>query len=548
MEASPTSLVIGDNGSGKSTLIDALTFACFGRPYRKVKKKTELINTINQKDLMVTLQFRRGKSTYLVERGLSPNVFNVYKNGKKVPSLASVTESQKDFEENHLGLSYRSFCQVVVIGSATYTPFMKLSASDRRKLIEDLLDLQILAQMNDIVSRKRKQAVDLLRTTQQNISLAETELRLLTNAQSSLEDKDRTRIVDIDSKITLIETDIKVIEEEYLELVEKTQKIKKSTKSSLDKVKASKDEAQKNLYAIENNLKTISETYKFFKDNTVCPTCTHDLEEDFRSGKLNSLSSEQNILEKDMISQQSSIETFDADIESLETLMTKIEKMAMKAITLKSNKDAKQDQLKDLLDEKEKILDTSSEGPDASDIASKEQDLLAMQNKKQTLTSMKTTLEEASRSLKDDGIKAMVISQYIPILNNKVNFYLETLDFFAKFELNENFEETIRARHIDDRTYDSFSEGEKQRISLALLFAWRDIARMKQSLNTNLLILDETFDSSIDGEGIEGLIEILSTLKDENVMVISHREVDDSNFDRTVKFTKDKNFTEVVFS
>ena len=541
-----TNLVIGTNGSGKSTMLDALTFALFNKPFRKINK-SQLINTTNEKDTLVEVEFSVNSRDYLVRRGIKPNIFDIEVNGEALHRQADDRSNQKILEENILKVNYKSFTQIVILGSSTFVPFMQLTGSNRREVIEDLLDIRIFSTMNALMRDKmrvQREGLKTLSLRKDNIQdkmvmqknfMAELDAQRKTGIQSSKE-KIKLHTSEVD---TLLESnEIKTID--VSKLIEEQEKVTGASKK-LKKLNTLKGK-------LSNKVTTITKEHKFFSDNTVCPTCTQGIEEDFRlnriadaKNKAKELQSGYKELEDAIQKEEERERQFTQLAQEISTLNndisqnnTKISGFQRQIRDLESEIQTITDQLQNRNTEHEKLAEFKANLKDTIDELSDQRDQL-------------NHYDFAYSLLKDDGVKTKIIKKYIPVINQQVNRYLQLMDFYINFHLDEEFNETVKSPIHEDFSYASFSEGEKMRIDLALLFTWREVARIKNSVNTNLLIMDEVFDSSLDGFGTEEFLKIIKfVIKDANIFVISHKSDLHDKFDNVIKFDKVKGFSRIV--
>jgi len=545
LQNSRTTLVVGQNGAGKSTMLDAISFGLFGKPHRNINKP-QLVNSINGKHSVVEVEFSIGKNEFKVVRGISPGKFEIWKNDQMINQSSHAKEYQRILEQNILKLNHKSFHQVVVLGSSSFVPFMQLPAHHRREVIEDLLDINIFSKMNTLLKEQNNTLKENIRQVSYEIDIAKTrieaqakyikEVQILTKA--NVESKN----VSINSKQAEIEQ--RIDQNEAL-----TQKIEHNQGDITSRIKKFTDK-QTALVQYQAQFKqqmaTVAKDARFYEENESCPTCEQSISEDLRGSKLSESKAKAKELKEamDRIVAESS-----AVSKSLEEANTSLSELHDWQNTLLSNTK----EVARLQSEIDSLRDEIS-GTAVSDLKAAQAELDTYQADQRGLQERKLELGEQqayntviSEMLKDTGIKTKIIKQYLPVINTLVNRYLQVLDFFVHFDLNESFEEKIRSRHRDDFTYDSFSEGEKQRIDLSLLFTWRQVAKMKNSIATNLLILDETFDSSLDADGVDNLLKILYTLPDDtNVFVISHKgEILEGKFENKLEFYKDKNFSKL---
>ena len=528
-------------------MLDALSFGLFGKPYRNINKP-QLINSINNKDCIVEVEFSIGPNTYKVVRGIKPNVFQIHRNGDLMNESSHAKEFQKMLEQNILKLNHKSFHQIVVLGSSSFIPFMQLAGGHRREVIEDLLDINIFSKMNGIIKDNINNLKEKVRDTDHQIDIVKTKIDVQRKYIRDIKNLNEEKIYEKQTEIKAQENTIEQIELENEEIQETLQTTYDQTEESLRMASESLNRSRTDATGLKKDIATLVKESKFFDDNDVCPTCTQQITEDIKHEK------KAEITKKAKEVQESYQEVNDQIITGQE-LVNNLQEQNKKSLDLQGllrDNNTKIDMSRRLISRLEKEISETSASKDNIKQASK--DLDEYIDEKDDLITKKLELAEEfdysniiADMLKDTGIKTKIIKQYLPVMNKLVNQYLQTLDFFVHFELNESFSETIRSRHRDSFSYDSFSEGEKQRIDLALLFTWRQIAKMKNSVATNLLILDETFDSSLDNDGVENLFKIIHTLgEDTNVFVISHKgEILDGRFKSKMEFYKDKNFSKM---
>ena len=545
---SKSTLVIGQNGAGKSTMLDAISFALFGRAHRNITK-SQLINSINNKNCEVEVKFTIGKSKFRVLRGIKPNIFEIWKNGDMINQSSHSKEYQKILEQNIIKLNHKSFHQIVVLGSSSFIPFMQLSAQHRRDVIEDLLDINIFSKMNTILKEKNLEVKNKLKENAHQIDLIKNSLDSQRKYIRDITQINEDEIRDRNRKIDELHDEIQLLNtkngEHSLFLEENSAIITSKLKEYNDK----KTSILHNKSTMESQIKSIVKDSKFYEDNDNCPTCSQPIEPEFKKQKIHECKVEATSIKTqydNMLSESQEV------LDLIDEWNTKAEEIRNRQSEINGNNktiESLQNQVNKTHGEIEKL--TSREG----DLGKANEELQNMMNDRDTFLEDKLTLNEElayngvmGELLKDTGIKTKVIKQYVPVINKLVNQYLQVLDFFVHFNLDESFNETIRSRHRDAFSYDSFSEGEKQRIDLALLFTWRQIAKMKNSVATNLLLLDETFDSSLDHDGVENLMKILHTLDNStNVFVISHKgEILDSKFKEKLEFVKERNFSKLI--
>ena len=543
LETARTNLIVGSNGAGKSTILDALTFSLFARPFRKISKSM-LVNSINEKDCVAEIEFRIGKIEYKVIRGMKPSKFEIYCNGQAWNQDSSQLEQQKNFEANVLKMNYKSFTQIVVLGSSTFVPFMKLPGGQRRDIIEDILDIQVFSTMNVLLKDKMRGNNEELRDIDYQLDLLKDRIELQKQHMFSLEKKTQEEIDRKKEKINEYKnTELQGAEEVTI----LTEQICKLNKEMQDYSKSSEKLSKLNTYLIKltHKLNTCKKEHKFFEDNHVCPTCTQELSEEFRTEKLEAGQTkvdEMNVgyddLQKAIGDEQKRYDKFNELSTEVNNINTTISQTNFQLLTIRKQIDSLQDEIKEL------------EGSTPDKKAEYDKLQLLVSNKKESskqhadLKKDRDVLTTAGQLLKDNGIKTRIIKTYLPTMNKLINDFLQRMEFYVNFTLDENFDEIIKSRYRDVFSYDSFSEGEKARIDIALLLTWRSIAKLKNSVDTNLLILDEIFDGSLDQSGTSDLGWILRNF-DENtkVYVISHKQGLDDKFDRTITVNKDKNYS-----
>ena len=543
LRASKTNLIIGSNGAGKSTILDALTFSLFGKPFRKINKPM-LVNSINEKDLVTEIEFSIGKKEYKVIRGVKPNLFEIYCNDQLWNQESSLVEQQKNFENNVLKMNYKSFTQIVVLGSSTFVPFMRLPLAQRREIIEDILDIQVFSTMNVLLRDKVRENNEDIKTLDYEIHLVSEKIDLQKKYMLELEKKTKEEITRKENKIAELLGDENTQHQEIARLsseVEKHSKEMEAVSTSTSKLK----KLNTFLIKVQGKLKTCKKEHEFFEKNHVCPTCTQDLSEEFRDEKLESGKTK---VEEMLVGYNDILSAIGEE----EVKFNKFTEMSSQVMSINNSISQSNFQIaslrKTISDIESEIKELEGSNPDKKAEFVKLEGLV--KDKKQlggTLAENRKdrdTLLVASQLLKDNGIKTRIIKTYLPAMNQLINQYLQSMDFYVNFTLNENFEEIIKSRYRDVFSYDSFSEGEKSRIDIALLLTWRSIAKLKNSVDTNLLILDEIFDSSLDQQGGMDLSWILRNFDDNsNIYVISHRENLDGKFERTITAEKEKNFS-----
>jgi len=543
LQTSKTNLIIGSNGAGKSTILDALTFSLFGKPFRKINKPM-LVNSINEKDCLTEIEFSVGRKEYKVIRGVKPNKFEIYCNDQLWNQESTLVEQQKNFEANVLKMNYKSFTQIVVLGSSTFVPFMRLPLAQRREIIEDILDIQVFSTMNVLLKDKVRENNEEIKTLDYQIHLLEEKIDLQKKYMLELEKKTKEEITRKENKISELLLDENNFHNEIARLSSEVQKHSEDMKEVANSTTKLK-KLNTFLLKIQSKLNNCKKEHDFFADNHVCPTCTQELDEDFRQEKIDEGANELNKM-------NTGVEDLLLEIakeEEREHKFTKLSDQVMQLNASISQSNFQITSIKKIISDIEgEIKELQGTNPDKKAEFVKLEGLV---NDKKSLNSElanskkdRDVLTTASQLLKDNGIKTRIIKTYLPAMNQLINQYLQRMDFYVNFTLDENFEEIIKSRYRDVFSYDSFSEGEKSRIDIALLLTWRSIAKLKNSVDTNLLILDEIFDSSLDQQGGMDLSWIIRNFDDNsNVYVISHRENLDGKFDRTLTAVKEKNFS-----
>jgi DNA repair exonuclease SbcCD ATPase subunit len=546
LDGNTNTLIVGENGSGKSTMLDALCFGLFGKPFRNINKP-QLLNSINQKDCIVEVEFNTSNKSYKIVRGIKPNKFEIYQNGDLINQDAAVRDYQEFLEKFILKLNYKSFTQIVTLGSASFTPFMQLSAADRRAIIEDLLDIQIFSTMNTLVKERLSTNKESLFDKKHQIELTQQKYDMQKKHIDELKQNNENKVKEYDTEIQLHNDTVSSLLINVETLTCQTEELQLVVASKIDtevKVKKiTKLESQ-----IESNLSKFQKDISFFQSHDDCPTCRQTIANSFKEEELKSLSSKVtecehglSELEKKLLAEQNKLN----DITEKQKLINQKQVEIATANTTINETNKLIARLHKLIDE----LKNSKVVTDLEEQRLKElkDSLSILQSNLKQLIEEKSYYDVASTLLKDTGIKTKIVKQYLPIINKLVNKYLASLDFFVNFNLDESFKETIKSRHRDDFSYNNFSEGEKQRIDMALMLTWRAVAKLKNSSNTNLLILDETFDSSLDANGTEELMKILHMLEGVNLFVISHKgDILQDKFANVIRFTKEKNFSRIV--
>ena len=541
-----TNLIVGTNGAGKSTMLDALTFALFNKPFRKINK-SQLINTTNERDCCVEIEFSINSRDYLIRRGIKPNIFDIEVNGNPLHKESDDRINQKLLEENILKVNYKSFTQIVILGSSSFVPFMQLTGSNRRDVIEDLLDIRIFSAMNSLIKEKlrfQREQIRSLDLKKENLKdKSEMQVKFIKEIESrSKEDiknkRDKIKVLGIEADThiehnQLLESNIEDIIKEQEEVTGAGEKLVK-----LNNLKGK----------ITQKVSTITKEHKFFTDNTVCPTCSQNIEEEFRVNRIADVQTKARELKKGYNDLEESIKTEQERERQFNKLSKEITKLNNDISQNNTRIGHNQRQIRDLEDEvqiiTEQLKNRNTEHEKLEEFKS---------SLKKTIDDISSKREEsvhydfAYSLLKDDGVKTKIIKKYLPFINQQVNRYLQMMDFYINFTLDEEFNETVKSPIHEDFSYSSFSEGEKMRIDLALLFTWREVARVKNSVNTNLLIMDEVFDSSLDGFGTDEFLKIIRyIIKDANIFVISHKSELHDKFESVIRFDKVKGFSRMI--
>ena len=538
-----TNLIVGSNGAGKSTVLDALTFSLFGRAFRKINKP-QLINSVNDKDCKVEVEFTIGKTSWKIVRGIKPAIFEIWRDDSLLDQASSAADQQKWFEQNVLKMNYKSFTQIVILGSSTFVPFMQLTASNRRDVIEDLLDIRIFSTMNVVLKEKIRSIKEEVKVFELKKESLLDKVEMQKNFIEELECRGKENVKQKENKIQelLIEENNLMLSNQIIE--EDVFKLNKE----IEEVTGATDKLRKlgNLKGkISNKVATITKEHKFFTENTVCPTCNQDIEETFRINRIKDAQDKAKELQSGYQELEDAINK-EEERERQFLFLSKETTTLTHGISKNNTKIAGcQRQIRDLESEIQRITDQlANRNIENEKLESLKDNLKTTYDE---LAQRKDTIDYYDFSyslLKDGGVKSKIIKKYLPLINQQVNRYLQMMDFYINFTLDEEFNETVQSPIHEDFSYASFSEGEKMRIDLALLFTWREVARMKNSVNTNLLIMDEVFDSSLDGFGTEEFLKIIRfVIKDANVFVISHKTGMDDRFANVIKFEKVKGFS-----
>ena len=542
LDKEPMMLVVGKNGAGKSTLIDALTFSLFGKPFKRINK-SQLMNTVNEKDLLTEIEFSVGKSEWKVRRGIKPAVFEIFLNGKIINQDAKSTDYQKYLEEKVLKLNFKSFTQIVVLGSASFVPFMQLTTNDRRVIIEDILDIGIFSVMKSLVKDRsgilQEELSDLefkIKMLQEKIILEEKYIEELKINSAKKRDTNLDKIKDTENTISAINIEI----DEYQDAV---WELKGSIDDQNSILKKNKDLDNYKIQ-IDKNLKKLNTENMFFEDNENCPTCEQDIDETFKTDKLKQISTNIQDMNDGIDKLHIEMERVSSRINVITDCNNKIQDK--ESLITRRNSDIQSHNV--LIRRLQEEISESNVNADPIKKQLLESELKDHKDERLQYVVQRRYYDILSNILNDKGIKTRVIRKYLPVINNHVNMYLKDMDFFVNFQLDENFNESIKSRHRDDFSYYSFSEGEKRRIDIALLLTWRDIAAMRNSVNVNLLILDEVFDASLDQSGVDDLMKLFNVLKNTNLFVISHKlDVLDDKFPSKITVEKINNFSQMTF-
>jgi len=546
LDNNQNTLIVGNNGSGKSTMLDALCFGLFGKAFRNINKPS-LLNSINGKDCIIEIEFDTNNKSYKVIRGIKPNVFEIYQNGELLNQDAAARDYQEILEKTILKLNYKSFTQIVILGSASFTPFMQLSSSDRRAIIEDLLDIQIFSTMNGILREKLSGNKDSTTSKKYDIDLSQQKFELQEKYIKELKQNNDDKVKEYEEEVHSNQSVIQTLHDETANLNAQV-----STHQTSVEEKTAVENKLKTITKLESQIESTISKYRkdisFFQHNDDCPTCRQTIAVEFKETEIANLSSKAtecehglSELEKKLLAEQNKLNSITEVQKKIQAIQIKIATNNT-SITETNKYIAKlQKQIEEL--KQSKVVSEQEQ----KELKELKDSLSLLQEELRVLIQDKTYYEVASGLLKDTGIKTKIIKQYLPIINKLVNKYLASLDFFVNFNLDESFKETIKSRHRDEFTYNNFSEGEKQRIDMALMLTWRAVAKLKNSSNTNLLILDEVFDSSLDTGGTEELMKILHMLDGVNLFVISHKgDILQDKFSNVIRFEKVKNFSRIV--
>lgn len=545
LNGSPHTLIVGQNGAGKSTMLDAISYGLFGKSHRSINKG-QLVNSVNGKKMLVEVEFSIGNKEYKVVRGLKPVKFEIYVDGNMINQNSHNKEYQKILEQNILKFNHKTFHQVVVLGSSSFIPFMQLSALNRRDVIEDLLDINVFSKMNMLLKAKQAALKEQINQVYHEIEINETKtegqkkyLRDISKINNDFRANKEQEIKDAQEDIAAINTEVEETQSQALELREEFTPKMEDVREKLDKLNGFERD-------FNTQIKGLVKEAKFYETNDECPTCEQSISEELKEQKLEDSKSKASELQSGLTKVQTERDSATERMNGLQVELDRVSEMLQQVqvgLTHIANKNEVIEKARqEIADLSDNHSDLAKANDDYDVLVKQHHELLEKRNKLNDQSAYNQVIGEM---LKDTGIKTKIIKQYLPVINKLVNQYLQILDFYVHFNLDESFNETIKSRHRDAFSYDSFSEGEKQRIDLALLFTWRQIAKMKNSISTNLLILDETFDSSLDEAGIDNLMKIIHTLGDDtNVFIISHKgEILDGKFESKIEFVKDKNFS-----
>jgi DNA repair exonuclease SbcCD ATPase subunit len=541
-----STLIIGSNGAGKSTLLDALCFALFGKPYRKINKPN-LLNSINGKDCMVECEFTIGNDEYIIRRGIKPAVFEIFINGNLENQPGSTRDYQDILEKNILKMNFKSFTQIVILGASSFVPFMQLPAAGRRSIIEELLDIQIFSRMNIILKDNISENKSDMASNQYALDLTQDKIDIQNQYVEKLRKKNSGMLLEFQKKITEVNDMVLGLKEDKKKV---SDKIEKLIASGVDEGKTHKN-SQKTMSVmdrLEDKQKRITKRKTFFENNETCPTCEQQITEEIKTKHICASTESLKEVTGAIFTLQAQYDVLQTKIEAFDKISGQLAKERSVLWRIDGDIKSHKATIKGLKESIKKIEEADDEdGDNKKALADLTESLKEITNKAESLTKQREMYNVAAEMLKDRGIKSRIIKQYIPIMNNFIAKYLAALDFFVEFELDEEFSEKIKSRYRDEFSYGSFSEGEKLRIDLALLFTWRAVAKIKNSANTNLLILDEVFDASMDTNGCEEFLKLLQQIDDVNIFVISHNveELFDK-FPNHIKFEKTNNFSTIV--
>ena len=541
-----TTLIIGDNGSGKSTMLDALCFGLFNRPFRDIKKD-QIVNSINEKDCLVEIDLQIGSNNYTIKRGIKPAIFEIWCNDKMLNQDAASKDYQKHLEDNILRLNFRSFTQVVILGSSSFVPFMRLRARHRRQVVEEILDIEIFSRMNLLLREKNKAKDEEIRSAEFSVNLFEEKISDQDKHIQDLQYRNKQSIESKEAQIEKEETGKKQYEEDIKDL-------EKEITTLRDKILDESDVKSKHMKfhqleaKLENNCTKHKNMLKFFEDNDECPTCRQTIDEAFKTEQIKDRKEKLGEIEKGMSELSNSIEKIESRMKTINDTSVAIREKEMLIERYKTSIENVDRYIRSVRGEVDGLRDEKESTGEAKGVLKQlKESYKEAETNKVKLKDDKLYLDTARELMTDTGIKTKIIKQYLPVMNQLINKHLQRLDFYVNFTLDDEFNETIKSRFRDAFNYNNFSEGEKLRIDLSILFTWREIAKIKNSTNTNLLVLDEVLDSSLDSSGTEEFMKIINSLSNENVFVISHKgDILVDKFTQVIRYEKYKNFTRVA--
>jgi len=545
-DKSPTTLIVGENGAGKSTILDALCFALFNKPFRNINKP-QLVNSINGKNMLVEVEFSIGSKDYKICRGGKPTVFEIYLNGELLNQDAAARDYQKYLEEHVLKLNYKSFTQIVILGSASFTPFMQLPAAHRREVIEDLLDIKIFTVMNTVLKDKANDVKVKITDLENKIELGKSKVKIQQDYIKTLQEDKQKKVEDVQKRISESNAEIAQLQCSVEEENSGASLLQSSILDNKEK-RTKRTELDALLRKLSERIKTQEKHVSFYDEHDVCPTCNQDLEAEVKENAKAAHTHKIGEIETAVQTLAEQLDAIETRLDEITIVEEKIAQHKSNIISLNTRIIASQNYIQKLNQDIPTVgADVSKLAEEQSKLKAVAKEVVAHSEAKSTLVEERHYLEIASLLLKDTGIKTKIIKQYLPVINKLVNKYLQAMDFFISFEIDEAFNEKIKSRHRDEFSYASFSEGEKAKIDLALLFTWRTIARMKNSASTNLLMLDEVFDGSLDINGTDFVMTILNTIgEDNNIFIISHKDALFDKFRSVIKFEKHQNFSRIA--